>query len=172
MENMHIQFSLLARCLFLCRHNRYTGMASLQVVLIINFAYAQFCLQQPTQKLIYTQAKKVRKKNNIHVFHWEKRVTMNCFLRTQCNTGPASEKKKSLLAPHFASICPNFVWLIALNCHVFEKQQQIKRKLSAGEKICFREEEKHKKREGIINMANYMNILFIICFVQCPGAPF
>lgn len=45
------------------------------------------------------------------------------------------EKKKSwLLILHFTTICPNFAWLIALNCLVFEKQQQLKRKLSAGEK--------------------------------------
>lgn len=73
------------------------------------------------------------------------------------------EKKKKacwLLILHFTSICPNFVWLIALNCLVFEKQQQIKRKLSAGEKICFREEEEQKRSEVIINMASYMDILF------------
>ena len=57
-------------------------------------------------------------------------------------------------------MCPNFVWLIALNCLVFEKQQQIKRKLSAGEKICFREEEEQKGSEDIINLASYMNTLY------------
>lgn len=62
-------------------------------------------------------------------------------------------------------ICSNFVWLITLNCLVFEKQQQIKRKFSAGEKTCFREEEQ-KRREGITNMATYMIILFTICFFR------
>lgn len=78
------------------------------------------------------------------------------------------EKKACwLLILHFTTICPNFVWLIALNCLVFEKQQQLKRKLSAGEKICFREEGQ-KRREGIINTASYMIILFTICFFRAP----
>ena len=40
----HTQFSVSARCLLLCRHNRHNEMASLQVVVIINLAYAQICL--------------------------------------------------------------------------------------------------------------------------------
>lgn len=86
---------------------------------------------------LHKQAKKVRKKCNLLAWSQEKRITINSFLEGKYNTGPASggKKKKSwFLILHFTTICPNFVWLIALNCLVFEKQQQLKRKLSAGEK--------------------------------------
>ena len=113
----------------------------------------------------YEQAKKVRKNNHLHVFCWgEKASQWFAFLGdnvTQVQLQKGKKKKACwLLILHFISMCPNFVWLIALNCLIFEKQQQIKRKLSAGEKICFREEEEQKGSEDIINLASYMNTLY------------
>jgi hypothetical protein len=74
-------------------------------------------------------------------------------------------------------ICLNFVWLIALNCLVFEKQQWIKRNLSSreahasGRRERERERERKRERDGGLLIWLVKVLLSYHLFLE-PGARF